>query len=79
LFEAMMLKFQEDTARFPVPDADSGAPMDKPVTQAVQPRGPVPSRSAGGECGAAFGSGRRGSRARLRFPRRRAFNDHRSD
>ena len=42
LFEAMMLKFQEDTARFLFRMQILG-PDGQPVTQAVQPRGPVPS------------------------------------
>jgi preprotein translocase subunit SecA len=42
LFEAMMLKFQEDTARFLFRMQILG-PDGQPVTQPVQPRGPVPS------------------------------------
>jgi preprotein translocase subunit SecA len=42
LFEAMMLKFQEDTVRFLFRMQILG-PDGQPVTQPVQPRGPVPS------------------------------------
>jgi preprotein translocase subunit SecA len=42
LFEAMMLKFQEDTARFLFRMQILG-PDGQPVTETVQPRGPVPS------------------------------------
>ncbi|MDR3752901.1 MAG: preprotein translocase subunit SecA [Terracidiphilus sp.] len=42
LFEAMMLKFQEDTARFLFRMQILG-PDGQPVTEAVRPRGPVPS------------------------------------
>ncbi len=41
LFEAMMLKFQEDTARFLFRMQILG-PDGQPVTEAVRPRGPVP-------------------------------------
>ncbi|HVN92629.1 MAG TPA: preprotein translocase subunit SecA [Terracidiphilus sp.] len=41
MFEAMMAKFQEDTARFLFRMQILG-PDGQPVTQAVQPRGPVP-------------------------------------
>jgi len=42
LFEAMMLKFQEDTARFLFRMQILG-PDGQPVTETVRPRGPVPS------------------------------------
>ncbi|HKN22311.1 MAG TPA: preprotein translocase subunit SecA [Terracidiphilus sp.] len=42
LFEAMMLKFQEDTVRFLFRMQILG-PDGQPVTEAVRPRGPVPS------------------------------------
>jgi preprotein translocase subunit SecA len=42
MFEAMMLKFQEDTVRFLFRMQILG-PDGQPVTQPVQPRGPVPS------------------------------------
>ncbi|MFZ0340049.1 MAG: preprotein translocase subunit SecA, partial [Terracidiphilus sp.] len=41
MFEAMMLKFQEDTVRFLFRMQILG-PDGQPVTEAVQPRGPVP-------------------------------------
>ncbi len=41
MFEAMMLKFQEDTVRFLFRMQILG-PDGQPVTEAIQPRGPVP-------------------------------------
>ena len=76
MFEAMMLKFQEDTVRFLFRMQILG-PDGQPVTCGGCGRAaPVPQGSAGGQRRAACGRRQRPRRARLRFPRA-ALDDHR--
>ena len=67
MFEAMMLKFQEDTVRFLFRMQILG-PDGQPVDAAPRPRGAVPAGAAGGQRRAAADAAT-ARRARFRFPR----------
>ena len=72
MFEAMMLKFQEDTVRFLFRMQILG-PDGQPVTQPLQPRGPVPQGAAGGQRGAARIAGD-GAPREIAIPTRARFD-----